>query len=165
VPKKAEPTLPGEFYDAEWPSFNQKKMVLVPPKEIPAETNTGIAVNQFNMFRRRLPSIGGTGSGIAHYSGDIQGPDLEQQYRQKFGKYADQIDFQNINNVSYMQMMTMQILQQMSADRGPGQAGGAVSSRRKEVTFEDEEPSSGGGGGGGAAIIIVGLIVALFIFQ
>jgi hypothetical protein len=64
--KVLPPPPPDEFYDGEWPLFNQKKMALKPAKETHIETNTGIAVNAFNMFRRRLPGvIGGQVGGAA----------------------------------------------------------------------------------------------------
>jgi hypothetical protein len=107
-----------------------------------------------DMFRRRLPQMGGTSGASGGSDSEDSSPDttLEQQYREKFGRYADLVDFSKVRNQMYMEMMTQEIGHRMEADKGKGQS----------ETLAGPQSSSGGSG---TTIIVVGLIVALFLFQ
>ena len=77
-------------------------MELQPPKEKETPSNTGIAVNEFNVFRRRLPQMGGTGGQMggtggqmggapkrsALKGGDPQAKERERETRVRFQKLA-----------------------------------------------------------------------------
>jgi hypothetical protein len=133
--KVLPPPPPDEFYDGEWPLFNQKKMALKPAKETHIETNTGIAVNAFNMFRRRLPGvIGGQVGGAAKI--------LEAQ--KVGGQAGGGIRREEKKSVT------------------DDDASSTMSSSTN--SWDSIEPT-GSGGGGGAGILIAGLIVALIIYQ
>jgi hypothetical protein len=77
VPQKVEATLPNEFYEGDWPVFNQNKMKLAPPKATTRRAVTGIAINEFNMFRRRLPGIAASGSAQDGESSYVEGLDSQ----------------------------------------------------------------------------------------
>ena len=84
IPKKTkvieeELSVVQELYNGEWPSFTQKKMNLEPPKVIEPQVNTEIAVNEFNMFRRRLGKGGRTprpGGQAGGFSGQMEAFEL-----------------------------------------------------------------------------------------
>jgi hypothetical protein len=138
MPKKVlPPPLPDEFYDGEWPLFNQKKMALKPAKETHIETNTGIAVNAFNMFRRRLPGV---------IVGQVGGAAKILEAQKVGGQAGGGIRREEKESVT------------------DDDASSTISSSTNSL--DSIEPTgSGGGGGGGAGILIAGLIVALIIYQ